>query len=251
MKLNTIYQGDCLDVMPKMIDSASIDMILCDLPYGTTNCRWDSPIDLRRLWAEYERIIKDSGAILLFAQTPFDKVLGSSNLSLLRYEWIWEKSSATGHLNAKKMPMKAHENILVFYKKLPKYNPRKTIGHKRKISTKAHKRNCKESDIYNKNQTLTSYDSTERYPRSVQQFSSDKQLSNYHSTQKPLALIKYFIETYTDEGDIILDNACGSGTVGIGAEELNRNYILIEKDVEIYKNACERLHTAKAHYNAK
>ena len=116
-KGNTLYCGDCLDIMPAYIADKSVDLILCDLPYGTTNCSWDSVIDLSKLWAEYEKIIKDNGAILLTAQTPFDKILGCSNLKLLRYEWIWEKTQATGHLNAKKMPMKAHENILVFYKK--------------------------------------------------------------------------------------------------------------------------------------
>ena len=116
--------------MPKYIKDKSIDMIICDLPYGTTKNKWDSIIDIDRLWLEYKRIIKDNGAIVLFAQTPFDKILGASNLKMLRYEWIWEKTQATGHLNAKRMPMKAHENILVFYKKLPTYNPQKTKGHK-------------------------------------------------------------------------------------------------------------------------
>ena len=119
-----LKQGDCLELMKDIPDN-SIDMILCDLPYGTTNCKWDTPINLAKLWELYNRIIKDNGAILLFAQTPFDKVLGCSNLSMLRYEWIWEKTQATGHLNANKMPMKAHENILVFYKHLPIYNPQK------------------------------------------------------------------------------------------------------------------------------
>lgn len=124
-----LYNGDCLEVM-KSIPDKSIDLILCDLPYGITKCKWDTPIDLFAMWNQYNRIIKDNAPILLFAQTPFDKVLGSSNLSMLKYEWIWEKTQATGHLNAKKMPMKAHENILVFYKKLPIYNPQKTTGHK-------------------------------------------------------------------------------------------------------------------------
>lgn len=121
-----LYNGDCLKIMKDITDN-SVDMILCDLPYGTTRCKWDTIIPLNLLWEQYERIIKDNGAILLFGQTPFDKVLGCSNLKLLRYEWIWEKPNATGFLNAKKMPMKAHENILVFYKKLPVYNPQKNF----------------------------------------------------------------------------------------------------------------------------
>ena len=243
MKRNEIYLGDCLELMPKHIEDKSIDMIFCDLPYGTTQCKWDSVIDLSKLWSEYERIIKDNGVILLFAQAPFDKVLGVSNLWLLKYEWIWEKTSATGHLNAKKMPMKAHENILVFYKKPPTYNPQKTIGHKRKVSKAEHKTNCKESEVYNKGQKLTTYDSTERYPRSVLTFASDKQKSKLHSTQKPIKLIEYMINTYTNEGDLILDNTCGSGTTGRGAKNLNRDYIMMEQEEKYYDITCKRLLT--------
>lgn len=236
-----LHQGDCLEIIPKHIKDKSIDMIFADLPYGTTKCKWDSIIDLPKLWSEYERVIKDNGVILLFAQTPFDKVLGSSNLKLLRYEWIWEKTSATGHLNAKKMPMKAHENILVFYKKPPTYNPQKTSGHKRKVSKAVHKVGCKESEVYNKGQKLTTYDSTERYPRSIQVFASDKQKSKLHPTQKPLALIEYMIKTYTNEGDLILDNTAGSGTTGVGAINLKRNCILIEKDPTFFKTCNDRI----------
>ena len=124
-----IIKGDCLEKMNSMADS-SIDAVICDLPYGTTKCKWDTVIDLDKFWEQTKRITKETSPIILFAQTPFDKVLGCSNLPMLRYEWIWEKTQATGHLNAKKMPMKAHENILVFYKKLPNYFPQKTRGHK-------------------------------------------------------------------------------------------------------------------------
>lgn len=224
-------------------------MIFCDLPYGTTNCKWDSVIDLPKLWSEYERVIKDNGVILLFAQTPFDKRLGASNLKLLRYEWIWEKTQATGHLNAKKMPMKAHENILVFYKKLPIYNPQKTTGHERKVSKGYQRDICiarrekkwGNNYLYGKETTAPDYDSTERYPRSVLRFASDKQKSKLHPTQKPLALIEYMIKTYTNEGDLILDNACGSGTTGLGAKNLNRNYIMMEQEPKHYQVAIERL----------
>lgn len=249
MEINKTYLGDCLKLMPELIDDKSIDMIFCDLPYGTTNCRWDSIIDLPKLWSEYERIIKDNGVILLFAQTPFDKVLGASNLNLLKYEWIWEKTQATGHLNAKKMPMKAHENILVFYKKLPTYNPQKTFGHERKVSKGYQRDICiarreeKWGDdyIYGKETTAPDYDSTERYPRSVLTFSSDKQKSKLHPTQKPLALIEYMIRTYTNEGDLILDNTCGSGTTGLGAKNLNRNYIMMEQDPKYFEIAKARV----------
>jgi site-specific DNA-methyltransferase (adenine-specific) len=240
MELNEVYHGDCLDLMGD-IPNKSVDMILADLPYGTTNCKWDSVIDLSRLWEHYNRIIKDNGAIVLFAQTPFDKVLGSSNLKMLKYEWIWEKTQATGHLNAKRMPMKSHENILVFYKKPPKYNPQKTQGHKRKVSTAHHKRNTSTGEIYGKSDNFRDYDSTERYPRSIQEFASDKQKLNLHSTQKPLLLCEYLIKTYTDEGDLVLDNVCGSGTTGVACKNLNRDYILIEKELEFVNITKDRI----------
>ena len=239
LEINRIYQRDCLEGM-KMIPDKSIDMILCDLPYGTTRNKWDSVIDLSKLWEQYERIIKDNGAIVLTAQTPFDKVLGASNLKLLKYEWIWEKTSATGHLNAKKMPMKAHENILVFYKKLPTYNPQKTTGHVRKVSKAEHKINCKVTTNYN-DHGLTTYDSTERYPRSVQVFATDKQKEAYHPTQKPVALFEYLIKTYTNEGDIILDNCIGSGTTAIAATLNNRRWIGFETESEYIELANKRL----------
>jgi site-specific DNA-methyltransferase (adenine-specific) len=238
--INQILNGDCLELL-NGVEDKSIDMILADLPFGTTNCKWDSIIDLEQLWIHYERVIKDNGAIVLFAQTPFDKVLGCSNLKLLKYEWIYEKTQATGHLNAKKMPMKSHENILIFYKKLPTYNPIKTKNHKRKVSTAHHKRNTSTGEIYGKCDNFSDYDSTERYPRSVQVFASDKQKLNLHSTQKPLALCEYLIKTYTNEGDLVLDNVCGSGTTGVAAKRLNRNFILMEKDEEIYNIAKKRI----------
>ena len=239
MELNKIYNEDCLVGMNDIPDK-SIDMILCDLPYGTTKNKWDSIIDLDELWNHYNRIIKDNGAIVLTAQTPFDKVLGVSNLKMLKYEWIWEKTSATGHLNAKKMPMKAHENILVFYKKPPTYNPQKTTGHERKVSTAKHKRNSKNSSNYGES-SATTYDSTERYPRSVQLFSTDKQKSSLHPTQKPVALFEYLIKTYTNEGDLVLDNCMGSGTTAVACMNTNRNFIGIELEEKYYNIAKQRI----------
>lgn len=243
---SAVFYGDCLEIM-KSIPDCSVDMILADLPYGTTQCKWDSVIDLEKLWLQYERIIKKNGAIVLTAQTPFDKVLGASNLNLLKYEWIWEKTSATGHLNAKKMPMKAHENVLVFYKNPPVYNYQKTEGHERKVSKAEHKINCKESDVYNKGQKLTTYDSTERYPRSVLKFASDKQKSKLHPTQKPLALMEYFVKTYSNKGDVVLDNTAGSGTTAIACLNTNRNYILIEKE----KNYIDIINERIENYESK
>jgi len=225
-----------------LIDDNSIDMVLCDLPYGTTRCRWDSVIDLQKLWGEYRRIIKANGAIVLTAQTPFDKVLGASNLEMLKYEWIWEKTQATGHLNAKKMPLKAHENILVFYKDLPTYNPQKTNGHKPINSYTKYVKTQNNTELYGEmKQEISGGGETDRYPRSVLLYSSDKQKSCLHPTQKPLALMEYLIATYSNEAETILDNCAGSGTTGLAAKNLNRNYIMIENDEVNYKICIERV----------
>lgn len=244
--MNKVLHGDCLELM-KDIPDGSINMILCDLPYGTTQNKWDSIINLPKLWESYERIIKDNGAIVLTAQTPFDKVLGASNLKILKYEWIWEKTQATGHLNAKKMPMKAHENILVFYKNPPIYNPQKTSGHERKVSTASHKIGSNKSDNYG-DYEWTSYDSTDRYPRSVLIFPTDKQKTALHPTQKPVALFEYLIKTYTNEGDTVLDNCAGSFTTAIACLNTNRNYICIEKEKKYFEIGEKRItdwHTEK------
>jgi DNA modification methylase len=233
-----LYHADCFDVLPTLQDG-SVDLVLADLPYGTTQCAWDTELPLEPLWAEYRRICR--GAIILFAQTPFDKVLGASNIRSLKYEWIWEKTNATGHLNAKKAPMKAHENILVFYDRAPTYNPIKTTGHVRKT---AKKMGCA-SPLYGKQNRNDSYDSTERYPRSVVTFPSDKQIENFHRTQKPVDLCEYLIRTYTNPGDLVLDNCMGSGTTGVAAARSGRRFIGIEKDPEIYQIAKRRIHMPK------
>jgi len=249
MKLNHIYNEDCLIGMQKIKDN-SIDMILCDLPYGTTKNAWDTIIPFDKLWEQYTRIIKDCGVIALFAQAPFDKVLACSNLDMFRYEWIWEKTSATGFLNAKKMPLKAHENILVFYKKLPTYNPIKTKGQK-KVSRASHKTKCKASGNYGKQMITKDYCSDERYPRSILKFKTDKQKNNNHPTQKPVALCEYLIKTYTNENEIVLDNCIGSGTTAIACINTKRNYIGYELDKEYYDIASERTSTHKKEVNCE
>ena len=231
MELNKIYNEDCLEGMKKIPDK-SVDMILCDLPYGTTRNKWDSVIPLDKLWEQYNRIIKDNGAIVLTAQTPFDKVLGVSNLKMLKYEWIWTKYSGTGHLNAKKMPMKNHENILVFYKKLPTYNPQMTKG------TPYTQKSGKASSNYNPQERVTTVNEGYRYPLTVQRFNNERGL---HPTQKPVALFEYLIKTYTNEGETVLDNCMGSGTTAIAAINTNRNYIGFELDEEYYNLANERI----------
>ena len=238
--MNKILLGDCLELMNDLPNN-SVDLIFTDLPYGTTKAPWDSPIDLQRMWTAFKRVKKKNTPILMFAQLPFDKVLGASNLEWLRYEWIWEKTQPTGHLNAKKMPMKAHENILVFYESLPLYNPQKTFGHTRKVASAHHKRNCNTGELYGKSDDFRDYDSTERYPRSVLKFSTDKQKLNLHSTQKPLALCEYLIKTYSNENDVVLDICAGSGTVGVASKNLNRMYILMEKELKHYNTIITRL----------
>lgn len=237
--INKIHNADCINFMSD-IPNKSIDLIISDLPYGTTQNKWDTVIPFDLLWEGIERVIKDNGAILLFAQSPFDKILACSNLKLFRHEWIWEKSQATGFLNAEKMPLKAHENILVFYKKLPTYNPIKTKGH-RKVSKKASQDKCIQSSNYGKHYFRSDYDSEERYPRSVLKFPTDKQQSKIHPTQKPVALNEYLIKTYSNEGDIVMDLTSGSGTVAVAAIKTKRSFICIEKNKEFFDLSRERV----------
>lgn len=233
-----LMEGDCLELLPR-IATDSVDLILCDLPYGTTRSKWDSVIDLEALWPEYRRICR--GAIVLTAQTPFDKVLGVSNLPMLRYEWIWEKTHPTGHMNAKRAPMKAHENVLVFYKTAPTYNPQKTSGHVRKSAVKRQDN----TPVYGKQDFAPlAYDSTERYPRSVQVFASDKQRSNLHPAQKPLALMEYLVRTYSNEGDTVLDNCMGSGTTGVACIKTGRRFIGMELNAAYFATASARIAAA-------
>lgn len=210
----------------KDLENNSVDLLFADLPYNITNASWDKNIiNLQEWWNEANRVLKSNGLVVATASVPFNIILGYSNFEDLKYEWIWEKTSATGHLNSKRMPMKAHENIMVFYKNQPVYNPQKTTDHERKISSASHKRNSTKTELYGEH-GLTSYDSTERYPRTVITFKSDKQKLNIHSTQKPLKLLKYIIKTYTNEGFTVVDSTCGSGGMGVACKELNRKYIL-------------------------
>ena len=233
--------GDCLERM-KEIPDGSVDLILVDLPYGTTQNKWDSVIDLEAMWEQLNRICKPNTAKLMFAQTPFDKVIGCSNLKELKYEWIWEKTTATGHLNTKKMPMKAHENILVFYDKLPTYNPQKTTGHKPANSYTKH-----QDDGSNYGETkvgISGVGQTDRYPRSVQVLKTDKQKASLHPTQKPVGLLEYMIKTYTNENEIVLDFTFGSGSTGIACLNTNRKFIGIEMDDEYFDIAKNRIEKA-------
>jgi len=227
--------ADCREAMPTLPDGVA-GMVLCDLPYGTTNCRWDSPLPLDLLWKEYGRLC--NGAVALFAQLPFDKVLGCSNLKQLRYEWIWHKTHPTGHLNAKRNPMKAHENVLIFSAAAAPYYPIHTHGHQRKTATKRGDK----TPVYGEQRfEAVSYDSTSRYPRDVLTFPSDKQRSKLHPTQKPLALCEYLIQTHSIPGQTVLDNCMGSGTSGVAALRNGRNFIGIESDPKHFQTALDRI----------
>lgn len=240
MEVNKIYEGDCLEIM-KDIPDRCIDMILCDLPFGqTARNKWDSVIPFDLLWEQYERVIKDNGAIVLFANGMFTADLMESNRKMWRYNLIWEKTQSTGFLNAKKMPLRSHEDICIFYKKLPTYNPQKTKGHPRKVSKAEHKINCKETTDYGE-YGLVTYDSTERYPKSVWKFAKDTQKSALHPTQKSLELVKCLIRTYSNPGDLILDNCIGSGTTAVAAIQEKRNYIGIEKEHKYFVIANNRV----------
>lgn len=231
----SLYNDDMLLKMPSLPDK-SVDMILTDLPYGTTECKWDSIIDLHKMWYEYERIIKSNGAIVLTAQQPFTTTLANSNIKLLKYEWIWEKSQGTNPLNSKIMPLKSHENILVFYKNKPTYNPQMWYstpytGFKSKTK--------KIGEVYGyANSEHRDNPDGSRYPKSVLKFKQEKGL---HPTQKPVALMEYLIKTYTNEYEIVMDSAMGSGTTGVAAVNTNRHFIGIELDKGYFKVADKRI----------
>ena len=238
------YHGDCLKVMPVLAgEGVKVDMVLADPPYGTTHCRWDSVIAFGPMWACVNSVTYDNTPVLLFGQQPFTSTLGCSNLKNLRYSWVWEKTTATGFLNAKRMPMKAHEDILVFYRKLPYYDPIMTTGHIQKIVMAEHQYKCDPGTIYNDHNSYKDYCSTTRYPRSVIKYKTDKQTCCLHSTQKPVPLLEYLIKTYTKEGDTVLDFAMGSGSTAVACRNTNRKCIGIEIDREIFDVAVERLCT--------
>ena len=239
----TLLQGDCLELM-KDIPDGSIDMILCDLPYEQTHNDWDEIIPFNPLWKHYKRIIKNNGAIILFGNGIFTAKLMMSNTKMWRYNLIWQKTQPTGFLNAKKMPMRSHEDICVFYKKLPTYNPQKTTGHARKVSKAEHKVGCKKTTDYGEH-GLTTYDSTERYPTSVWRFAKDVQKLALHPTQKPLALMEELIKTYTNEGDVVLDNCMGSGSTGVACINTGRKFIGMELDKGYFDIACKRIGEAQ------
>ena len=233
LEINNIYNMDCIEAL-KQMDNDSVDMFFVDLPYGVTaKNKWDNVIPIEPMWEQVIRVAKPTTPILFFGQDKFTAKMMLSQLKLHRYNIIWEKTTPTGHLNAKKMPLRIHEDIMVFYQKLPTYNPQKTTGHKRKVSTAENKLNCIKTSNYG-DFGLTTYDSTERYPTSIWKFATDKQQISLHPTQKPLDLCRYAIRTYSNAGDLVVDFCCGSGTIPKAAQLEHRNYIGIDNGV------CER-----------
>lgn len=244
ISLNTITNGDCLEVMRSLGDK-SIDMILCDLPYGTTQNKWDAIIPLDELWAQYERVIKDNGAIVLFGAQPFTSKLVMSKPNLFRYSLVWEKNKSTGFLNANRMPLRSHEDILVFYKKLPTYHPQKTTGHK---PANAYTKNTSDGSNYGRTKKgMSGGGQTDRHPTSVIRFpvmnNDDK--GKFHPTQKPVGLYEWLIKTYTNEGNVVLDNCSGAGTLAVACSNTKRSFICIEKDESYYNQSLERIRMHK------
>ena len=231
-----LLQGDCLDLLPTLTE-ASVALVLTDPPYGTTQNKWDSVIPLEPLWRECRRVRRANAAVVLTAQTPFDKVLGQSNLSELKYEWIWNKTKATGHLNSKAAPMKDHENVLVFYASPPTYNPQGLVRKKTPTIRKGRDNgaNYGKSD----KDAVQEY---ENYPRTVLQIPSEGK--TLHPTQKPVALMEYLIRTYTNEGETVLDFTMGSGTTGVACMNTGRNFIGIERDEKYFQIAKARIEEA-------
>ena len=236
-----LHQGDCLEIM-KYIPTGSVDMILCDLPYGTTDCKWDSIIPLNELWREYERIIKEDGAIVLTAAQPFTTQLINSNMKLFKYCWYWLKNTPTGFCFAKYQPMRKVEDVCVFYKKSPKYNPQglvKIKNPKPKLRKEIERKDWVYRDTLNGKFTPQ----WTNYPNNVLEIKTER---GYHPTQKPVPLFEYLIKTYTDEGMIVLDNCMGSGTTGVACMSTNRKFIGIEMDEKYFKIAKSRIENSLA-----
>jgi site-specific DNA-methyltransferase (adenine-specific) len=236
LELNKVYCGDCLELM-KEIDDKSIDMILCDLPYGTTACKWDVIIPFDLLWKQYERIIKDNGAIALNASQPFTSRLITSNINMFKYCWVWNKKKGGSPLLSKIQPIRITEDVVIFGKGkinyFPIMTPRDTIkcrGKNKGIISET------TNNAFTENKSYTHY-----YPKNIIDISNANQRGKVHPTQKPVELCEYLIKTYTNEGETVLDNCCGSGTTGVAAKNLHRNYILIEKEEKYCQIAKARL----------
>ena len=238
-----LYNGDCLEIMKQLIDKGvKVDAIIADIPYGTTRCKWDVIIPFDKMWNCIKQIRKDKSPIILFGSEPFSSALRLSNIKEYKYDWKWEKTQATGFFNAKKQPMRCIEDICVFYKKQCLYNPQKTNGHKPINNYTKYLKTVNKTQVYGKcTRELSGGGNTDRYPRQLLTYSSDKQTCYLHPTQKPIALMEYLLKTYTNKGDIVLDFTMGSGTTGVACKKLNRNFIGIELDENYFKIAEDRI----------
>ena len=251
MDINKIYNEDCLIGMQKIPDK-SIDMILCDLPYGTSACSWDSVIPIQKLWEHYLRILKPTGTIVLFGSEPFSSVVRNSNLTMYKYDWKWVKPRGANFLNAKFQPLKNYEDVMVFSNcaasfskkgNSMKYNPIMATGIPYTCVSGKQKQEKNNSTVRSKIKSVETVSDGKRYPKSILEFSPDKE--KVHPTQKPVALCEYLIKTYTDEGEAILDNCIGSGTTAIACLNTKRNFIGFEKDKEYFKKAIDRIEKHK------
>ena len=249
-----LYNGDCLEIMDRLIEEGIIfDMILTDPPFGTTACKWDNVIPFNKMWERVNKLIKDNGAVVLFGSEPFSSNLRISNIKNYRYDLIWEKEQGTDFGNTNRKPLKAHENISIFYKKQPTYNPQFTKGkpytdkrtNKREMAIKNNKLEYR--NIIFASETIPIENKGTRYPTTVIKVSREKRsMSGYHPTQKPINLLEWLIKTYTNEGDLVLDFTMGSGSTGVACMNLNRKFIGIEIDEKYFDIANERMRVASA-----
>ncbi len=238
-----IYNGDCLDVMPAVIEAHSIDMILADLPYKVTACHWDSLIPFDMMWCEYDRIRKKRTPVVLTGVQPFSSFLVTSRPDMFKYEWIWEKSLPTGFLHVNKRPLQYHEHIIVFYENQPVYHPqvqKGSINHGSRSKVGEIRRSLSQAQGSEFKAMCSRLDGV-KFPKSIQRFNPPNRTRVIHPTQKPIKLFQYLIMTYTNKGDVVLDNAIGSGTTAIAAYNTGRKWVGIEKDPDIFDMACERI----------
>ena len=241
-----LLNGDCLELLND-VDDKSVDMILCDLPYGQTHNKWDSVIPLDKLWKQYKRVIKDNGCIALFGQGMFTADLMYSNKKWWKYNLIWDKVLTNGFLNANRMPLRSHEDIAIFYNKPPTYNPQKVLGKKNHTKGKV-KQN--KNNNYGKHNFVDNSDElgNMKHPKSILTFTRPHSSVMKHPTEKPVEVCEWLIKSYTNEGDVVLDNCMGSGTTGVACENTNRKFIGMELDKEYFEEAIKRI---KKHQNTR
>lgn len=239
--MKQLFLADCFDVMPTL-QERSVDLVLADLPYGTTQNKWDTIIPLAALWEQYWRVVKPNGAIVLMSAQPFTSALVMSNPKHFRYDWVWQKSRPSGHMNAKKQPLREHESACVFYQSQPTYNPIFTSGKPNHVNSKPKVKS--DSTNYGQQYELVEEITDRKYPKTILPFSVLSPTDVVHPTQKPVPLMEYFVRTYTNPGDLVLDNCMGSGSTGIAAVRNGRRFIGIEKDPNYFEIATDRINGA-------